>query len=213
MSLWGSERIVPLMPPPPDPRYDGHKYLGGCVNRSEHETLLQGYETLKQRLDVEMKRTEILTKQLIEVSAWAVKPPIWIVPAGTEIPIAHLTPTKGETKLNVRENAGAMLGQVQSHLANVEGQLKTANARLKEIERVRVDHRALYVNLDGSTRNAPVMAGPEGPMREVRFEELQPGSIRYIEDPSRYGAYIKPTRRIYRLAFTQGSTLHVYQEV
>lgn len=276
MSLWGSERIIPLMPPPPppdNPHYDGCQYLGGCVPSSR-------YEAMKQRLAVEEKRNEILMEQLVATVARTINP-VWILPED-KLPIAapslskpkiyqpdgirywnywhpghrtwvhhwslvgtdhvyefatsneeateaqhreaqytlYITPTKKESTLNVRENAGAMLGQVQSHLANVEGQLKTKTQELADTRKalaqergLRTDGaRALYVSLDGSTRNAAITAGPEGPLREVRFEELTPGSVHYIEDPRHYGAYIRPVRRVYRLAFSTPKLL-VYQEI
>lgn len=116
--------------------------------------------------------------------------------------------------MNVKENAGVMLEQVRAHLANVEGQLSATKMELAATKSLlsqeqarRVDGvRALYVNIDGTTRNAPVVAGPEGPLRDVRFVDMSPV-------PSWCPRRHESTHtRVYRLRFTT-RTLAVYEEV
>lgn len=135
---------------------------------------------------------------------------------------AYVTPTKGETKLNVIENAVAMLGQVQSHLANVEGQLKT---KIDEVSQLRKDlaqerglrggARALYIYLSGRIENREPQAGPSGVASRVSFEELEsplPGSLRGTSQDYWAAQSFAHRRRDFRLMRTIGK-LHVYEEV
>ena len=127
-------------------------------------------------------------------------------------------------------NAVKKLEEVKSEIANLEGKLLQAESRLSleqaahentlralskanERKAVMRDDRALYVNLDGTTRNAaPYYDGRcDGPAREVNLDELQPGGWITVNKFSQYTP-VESRRRRYRLVFSQGS-LHVYQEV
>jgi hypothetical protein len=156
-----------------------------------------------------------------------INPPMLLNPETGEV--TPLVPG-GITKVNVRENAVAMLGQVQSHLANIEGQLASTKAQLnirtKELAQekglrqsmMKREERALYVNRDGSTKVTSVAAEPDPsrhnecrPARTVNVAEMgpMPLALDYHDVPP---SYTKPTYRTYRLMFSQPS-LHVYQEV
>lgn len=125
-----------------------------------------------------------------------------------------------DTTLNVKENAVAMLGQVQSHLADVEGKLKKAEEKLAQQardHRLFRDERALYINFNGTMSNTKLTSNGNGPAREVTFEQFdgpRPGSL--LGSAQDYSSWanqgVRHTQRRYLLQFSQGA-LHVYREV
>lgn len=73
------------------------------------------------------------------------------------------------------------------------------------------DERALYVNCDGSIRNASPISDGNGPLREVHVEEFTTPNAYDVRRPG-LESYPFHRRRTYRLVFSQGR-LHVYQEI
>jgi outer membrane murein-binding lipoprotein Lpp len=95
------------------------------------------------------------------------------------------------------ESTVAVLARERDALREERNALREENSKMNPALCSR-DDRALYVRLDGTTKNAPVKI------------ERRPDK-RFEYGPA-YEVYMTAPSRCYRLAFSQGS-LHVYQEV
>lgn len=180
-------------------------------------------ETHKEALRHALKQTEKMSEYALKMAAMQTQPLMIVQPPDEKwfslhMKAAGIPPTVIKETKNVGLSVKQKLDEVNSTVDNLMGQLAQAKKDLAQERGLRQQqqdgHRALYIYQSGRIENRAPMAGPNGVVSRVSFDELQPAEIVPIRDARYWDIQYAPrsNRRDFRLLRTIGK-LHVYEEI